>query len=107
MSLELISFAYDYIKDGVGESVIKSVLDGAFERLYGYVTSDDKDEFTIALEILLESNEKLKEELLGLKSDKDITNSMKKITNTTIEVPKGTPIRNSFDEIENSTIKFV
>ncbi|TQV61773.1 MAG: hypothetical protein FNT15_08885 [Sulfurovum sp.] len=107
MSLELISFAYDYIKDGVGESVIKSVLGGAFERLYGYVTSNDKDKFTIALETLLESNEKLKEELLGLKSDKDITNSMKNITDTTIEVPKGTTMDDSFKEIEDSTIKFV
>jgi len=107
MSLELISFVYDYIKDGVGESVIKSVLDGAFERLYGYVTSNDKDKFTIALETLLESNEKLKEELLGLKSDKDITNSMKEITNTTIEVPKDKTMDNSFKKIKDSTIKFV
>ncbi len=107
MSLELISFVYDYIKDGAGESVIKSVLDGAFERLYGYVTSNDKDKFTIALETLLESNEKLKEELLGLKSDKDITNSMKEITNTTIEVSKGTTMDNSFKKIKDSTIKFV
>jgi len=32
---------------------------------------------------------------------------MKNITDTTIEVPKGTTMDDSFKEIEDSTIKFV
>jgi hypothetical protein len=72
MSLELINFVYDSIASGaVGNGaydIMKSLFNKSFERLLNYVGDNDKNNFKNTLEILLESNEELKNKLMALKN---------------------------------------
>jgi len=113
MSLELINFIYGAMASGVVGNVtydgIKALLGVSFGQFLGYVKNDDKKKFQERLDELLESNEKLKNKLMDLKSQSKIVlvESIKELEYSHVEIDKDVDLdsRNSMINLKHSTVK--
>jgi len=75
--MDLINFVQSSILGGIAYDAIKKVLGKPFEKLKNYLDNNETDKFQGALEILIESDEEIKNKLLELQQkygDKNIVN---------------------------------
>jgi hypothetical protein len=77
MSMDLISFVFGAAASGVtGNAVydgIKLVLGSSFAKLENFAINDDKENFDLVLQTVLEHNETIKQQLEQLQRGETIT----------------------------------
>lgn len=75
---EIVQFVSTSMASGIVGSVtydgLKIILGSSFDKLSSYLSSNQKEKFEGALEMLLEQNKELKQQIIELQQGKNIVN---------------------------------